>query len=85
MYLTNISLIFFLNHNDSTDTAERCRLPVNPLQVQSHLLLLQQEAHNSRYGLPLPCFLDCLIDPYIILYSPFAAILDRNLTCQTQF
>jgi hypothetical protein len=47
MYFTNISLIFFLNHNDSTDTADRFRLPLNPLQVLSHLLLLQQESQES--------------------------------------
>jgi hypothetical protein len=42
VYFTNISLIF-LNHNNSTDTANRFRLLLYPLQVSPQLLLLQQE------------------------------------------
>ena len=73
---------FFLNHNNSTETADRFRLPLNPLQISPQYLQLKQEAHKSLYRSPGPCFLDCPVDPYFILCSPLVAILDRTLTCR---
>ena len=84
MYFTNISLIF-LNHNNSTDTVDRFRLLLNPLQVSPQFLLVQQEANMCLYRSLGPCVLDCPIDPYIILCPPLVDILDRTLTCRTQF
>jgi hypothetical protein len=52
-------------------------LPLNPLQVSPQFLLVQQKAQKSLYRSPGPCFLDCPIDPYIIVCSPLAAILDQ--------
>jgi hypothetical protein len=88
VYFTNINLIFFIlpfffykNHNNSTDIADRFRLPLNPLQVSLQYLLLQYEAYKSLYRSPGPYFLDCAIDPYVILCSPLAVILDRIIYC----
>jgi hypothetical protein len=52
-------------------------VPLNPLQVSPQFLLLQQKAQKSLYRSPGSCFLDCPIDPYIIVCSPLAAILDQ--------